>query len=175
MKTKVTYIQNLFENQRIEFESHNQTVLAIFQSLFQKYPEVRDDPPNITVRVNGKKLHPLKWGKPLNDGDEILIIQEIGIETIVSLLAWGTLGVTFGGVTGAVITGINIGLVIVSIASVIYSYATAPKAPSTGRGLNSSPTYGWDGASMQVRQGVPVPVVYGEHAIGGNVCLTISE
>jgi hypothetical protein len=170
MRIKCTYIPCLFEDRKIEFESHNQTIRSIFVSLFQKYPEVRDDPPNITVRVNGKKLHPLLWKKPLNDGDEVLIIQEIGVEEIVAI--WAALTTTVWGVAiGGTVYGLTIPamLMVASIAYTIYSYATAPKAPSTGKGLNSSPTYGWDGASMQVRQGVPVPVVYGEHRTPGHI------
>lgn len=172
MKVKATYIPCLFdESTWIEFESYNQTILAIFQSLFQKHPEVRDDPPIITVRVNGKKVHPLLWAKPLKDGDEVLIIQEIGGEIIVAIgAAIGLWGASAAGLFGmSLAMTINVALLVVSIAYTIYSYCTAPEAPKTGRGLNSSPTYGWDGLQMQVRQGVPVPVVYGEHLLGGNL------
>jgi len=58
---------------------------------------------------------------------------------------------------------------IASVAYTIYSYCTAPSAPKTGQGLNSSPTYGWEGAAMTVRQGIPVPIVYGENLLGGNI------
>jgi len=163
MRIKVTYIPVLFdESTWIRFSSANQTVLAIFQSLFQKYPEVRDDPPNITVRVNGKKLHPIKWGKPLNDGDKVLIIQEVGYEIIAAI------GIGIWGVIGSY-SWASLVILVINVASAIYSYCTAPSAPSTGGGLNSSPTYGWDGLQMQVRQGVPIPIVYGEHKISGHI------
>lgn len=174
---KVTYVPYLFdESVWIRFESHNQTILSIFQFLFQKHPEVRNDSPCITVRVNGKKIHPLLWTKPLKDGDEVLIIQEIGWEAtlfVAGLL--GTLGIsgataaTIGVAVGAVLTYGALAATIFSIAYSIYSYCTAPEAPKTGLGLNSSPTYGWEGAKMQVRQGVPVPIVYGEHLLGGHI------
>jgi len=171
MKVNVTYIPVLFdESTWIRFESRNQTILSIFTSLFQKHPEVRDDPPYITVRVNGKTLHPLKWRNPLNDGDEVIIIQEVGFEAIFGAIL-GAIGIT-GGIYiggGIVITWATIATVVLAVAFIIYSYATAPKAPDTGKGLNSSPTYGWDGLQMQVRQGVPVPIVYGEHLLGGNL------
>lgn len=171
MKIKVSYIPCLFdETTWIKFESRNETVISIFMSLFQKYPEVRKDPPYITVRVNGEKVHPLKWGTPLRDGDEITIIQEIGWEAIT--LVWGflTAGVTGGLGYGAVATAAaQLLFYVASIAYTIYSYATASHAPKTGGGLNSSPTYGWDGLQMQVRQGVAVPIVYGEHLLGGNL------
>jgi predicted phage tail protein len=172
MKVNVKYIPCLFdESTWIQFESHNQTVFAIFQFLFQKYPEVRDDPPYITVRVNGKKIHLLKWAKPLNDGDEVLIIQEIGGEIIVAIgAALGLWGASAAGLFGmSLAMTINVGLLIVTVAYTIYSYCTAPEAAKTGRGLNSSPTYGWEGIQMQVRPGVPVPTVHGEHLLGGNL------
>ena len=170
MKISATYIPCLLdESTWIEFSSHNQNVLAIFQSLFQKYPEVRDDPPCITIRVNGKKIYPLKWGEPLKDGDEVLIVQEIGdiFSITLFLMGLGVTATTAGTIATVAVTLYTFAMV-ASIAYTIYSYATAPKAPSTGGGLNSSPTYGWDGIQMQVRPGVPVPIVYGEHLIGGH-------
>jgi len=180
----VKYFPCIFEEKHYEFESHNLTALAILTSLFQKYPEIRDDSGNFNVRVNGKILHPYEWTRPLNDGDKVFIIQEMGYgigELIAGLVAWiGGVGGGFAsggalaGIGGmSLATTINVGIAILSVAYCIYSYCTAPSAPKTGQGLNSSPTYGWDGAAMTVRQGVPVPVVYGEHEIGGNICLTI--
>jgi predicted phage tail protein len=171
MKIKVTYIPVLFDDSTWKkFESHNETIISIFISMLQKFPEVREDSPNLTVRVNGKILHPLKWRNLLNDGDEVLIVQEVGIAEIVAI--WGALTTTVWGIAiGGTVYGLTIPamLVVASIAYTIYSYATAPKPPSTGQGLNSSPTYGWDGLQMQVRQGVPVPIVSGEHLLGGNL------
>lgn len=176
MKVKLTYIPCLLdESTWIKSESHNQTISAVLISLFQKYPEIRDDSPCITVRVNGKELHPFLWANhPLKDGDEILVIQEIGWTWISGIGAaiFGTIyGVSIGGtVYGLTAYGwLQAALIIASLAYTIYSYCTAPSAPKTGQGLNSSPTYGWDGATMQVRQGIPVPVVYGEHLEGGNL------
>lgn len=172
MKVNVKYIPCLFDEESwIRFESYNQNVLAILASLFQRYPEVREDPPYINVRVNGKKLYPLLWGNPLNDGDEILIIQEVGGYTIAAigvwLGVWGATATTIGGLSIA--ATINMAAFVIGVAYTIYSYCAAPSAPSTGKGLNSSPTYGWDGTQMEVRAGVPVPVVYGEHQIPGNI------
>lgn len=184
MEIKVTYAQCLFdESTWIRFESHNQTILSIFASLFQKYPETRTDPPNMTVRVNGEILHPLKWGNSLSDGDEVFIIQEIGgwavTLTVAGFLGYlgvsGATAATIGVVVGTAVTYLGMAYAICSIAFAIYSYCTAPSAPKTGQGLNSSPTYGWEGLQMQSRQGVPVPVVYGEHLKGGMICHFISE
>ena len=60
--------------------------------------------------------------------------------------------------------------------SVIYSIATAnkkqklPTFGTDGEGLDAnSPTYGWDGIQTTDNVGTPVPVVYGEHKVGGNI------
>lgn len=177
MKVKITYTPCLFdESTWIRFESYNENVLAIFISLFQRHPEVREDSPNLSVRINGRKIHPLLWGNPLKDGDEVLIVQEIGWSTIIytafwaGIVTWSTAQVAF-----AAAPFLTAAIFIASLAYTIYSYCTAPSAPSTGKGLNSSPTYGWEGLQMQSRQGVPVPVVYGEHSKGGMICHFISE
>lgn len=177
MQINVKYIRCLFDEESwIRFESHNENVLAIFQSLFQKYPEVREDPPCLTVRINGKKLYPLLWGNPLKDGDKVLIIQEVGYDVIVyTLFALGVIGWSTAQAAFAAYPFVMAAVFIASVAFCIYSYCTAPSAPQTGRGLNSSPTYGWEGLQMQSRQGIPVPVVYGEHLKGGMICHFISE
>lgn len=170
MQIKVTYIPCLFDEESwIRFESHNQTVLSIFSFLFQSHPEVRDDPPCITVRINGKKIHPILWGKPLKDGDEVLVIQEIGWEAILIAVFGSWTAAVIASWAAVIIPIVSLGMTVLSIAYTIYSYCTAPEAPRTGRGLNSSPTYGWEGPQMQVRQGIPVPIVYGEHLVGGNL------
>jgi predicted phage tail protein len=71
--------------------------------------------------------------------------------------------------------------VIASIAYTIYSYVAAPK-PSRGaqpsrNALDSSPTYGWEGIRMTIETGIPVPISYGEHLIGGNLitCFVTSD
>lgn len=54
----------------------------------------------------------------------------------------------------------------------VYSYLSAPRAPSynTGQGLDqNSPTYTWEGGHTIQDVGVPVPIVYGEHKVWGNI------
>ncbi len=172
MKIQVTYIPCLFDDAIwLRFESHNQTPISIIYSLIQRYPEVRKDSGNLSIRVNGIKLHFSKWRNKLKDGDKIVIIQEIG-----DFITWTFVGITFGEVMYGIsvptaIFGVSISTIatIATIAYAIYSYATAPSPPETGKGMNSSPTYGWDGIQMQSRQGIPVPIVYGEHLVGGNL------
>lgn len=177
---KVTYIPCLFEDKRYEFESRNLNLTSVFHSLLKRYPEIRGDSPNITIRVNGKKIHPVAWaGSPLEDGDRVLILQDFGFEGILAAIFGPSaiIGVSIGGtVIGLNMAGwatvLTVGL---TLASVIYSYSATdkPSYGSQGQGLANSPTYGWDGMQMQIRTGIPVPITYGEHTVGGNVCHTI--
>jgi predicted phage tail protein len=169
---KVIYIPCLFEDQRYEFESRNLNLTSVFHSLLKKYPEISGHSPNITIRINGKKIHPVKWaGFPLKDGDMVLILQDVGFTAIVAILGVTAVEVSALGVTttlGVIATVLD---VVLSVAYMIYSYATVdkPSYGSQGQGLANSPTYGWDGIQMQIRTGIPIPVVYGEHLVGGNL------
>lgn len=51
---------------------------------------------------------------------------------------------------------------------------TTPKLPGLPavRGEESSPTYSWDGIKTTFGPGLPVPFVYGRHAVGGTVIYT---
>jgi hypothetical protein len=175
---KVSYYPCIFEDKCYEFESHNETAITLLFSLFKKYPETREDSPEISIRVNGSVLHPVRWREPLKDGDRVFITQEMGygVEWALGAIFGSAIYIGAGTVIPTAVIGSVLSVIttIASLAYTIYSFCAAPSAPKTGPGLNSSPTYGWDGSAMQSRQGVPVPVVYGEHKRGGNVCLTIS-
>lgn len=47
----------------------------------------------------------------------------------------------------------------------------APQKPkmASSKGLEESPTYGWDGIQTMSDVGIPVPIIYGRHLTGGNV------
>lgn len=174
----VKYIPCLFDKASwIEFDSHNLNVASAFFSLVRKNPKIREDSSNVTIRVNGKVISVFMWKKAeLNEGDRMTIVQELSGTSILGLLgiSAGTItGISVGGgvvigVSSTVMTALSIGLTIASIAMSIYSACTTPDTPRTGIGLKNSPTYGWDAIAMQIKPGVPVPVVYGEHRISGN-------
>ncbi len=177
MKVSVIYIPCLFdETTWIKFSSHNQTILSVFFSLFQRFPETREDSSSLSVRVNGQRRNDvLKWKDELKDGDEVTIIQEVGYESLVLIAAWLGGTISYTAAVGWAI--MKVVLVVAYLAYTIYSYCNAPKPPETGKGLNTGATYGWDGIAMQSRQGIPVPIVYGEHLAGGNLieCYITSE
>jgi predicted phage tail protein len=173
---KVTYIPCLFEDHRVEFETRNLKIPSILMSLVRKHPELREDSPYVSVRVNGKKLSPFAWKNAvLDDGDRVALIQDVGYEVIafisaavsyVGSLAIFIPGVTYGMTLGTLVSVVG---VVSSVGFSIYNALSTPDTPRTGLGLNNSPTYGWDSIAMQVKAGVPVPVVYGEHIVPGNL------
>jgi predicted phage tail protein len=200
MPVKVRYIPVLFDKESwIEFESRNHSLVSILLSLVRKYPGIRKDSPNITIRINGKNIHPLAWqNMKVHDGDEVTIIQEPGyvfsavltvIGTIGSIVGTAGAGATVGGglatlgvvgatatTIGTILTILDIVLVIASIAFSIYSIASAP-SPDRAKGAPNSPTYGWDGVKTTMQQGGTVPVIYGEHLVGGTIieCFVTSD
>jgi predicted phage tail protein len=116
--------------------------------------------------VSGKVENNLD--RVLHDGDEIMLVPA----------------------TGDIFTGLiaifKIISVIAAVATIGYSVYQAitykkPAPASFGAALseggsggigideNSSPTYGWDGISTLQQVGACVPVVYGEHMVGGNI------
>lgn len=107
---------------------------------------------------NGKKIE--DTNVHLKDGDEILIVVDVGI-------AMAALAGLF--------KIISVVMAVVSIGMAIYSAVTANKRkPSFGTvsdgGLDeSSPTYGWDGVQTTQDVGIPIPIIYGEHKVGGNI------
>jgi predicted phage tail protein len=174
---KVKYIPCLFEETCHELETHNMALPTVLTSFIRKYPEVQNDhAEGICVRVNGKRISPFQWKKiVLEDGDEVLIIHEVGAADIIGLLVIGfssLTGITFSAgsaaVAGTIINVLSLVTVVASIASTIYSIATQPKQDRQG-GLPNSPTYGWEGIHLITQQGSPVQVIYGVHLIPGTI------
>lgn len=94
------------------------------------------------------------------NGHDIVIMQDIGdpvTMVIITNMIWAALVWAFW-------------------AAVIYSVymAITYKAPSNSMSGNDglegdSPTYSWDGITTTQEVGRPIPVVYGEHMLGGNI------
>ena len=173
----VKYFPCQFEDRCYEFKSPNHAVHTVLLHLVRKYPEIREDSPQISIRVNGEKISPFAWScTELRDGDRVLIIQEVGFELILSAIGgiFGTAttvaaGATAVGWAGAatLATILDVALVVASLAYSIYSMCNKPDAQHA-KGADS-PTYGWDGIQTNMQQGGPVTAVYGEHPIPGNV------
>lgn len=161
------YIPCLFDkNTWIEFDSKNQTAVAVLIELLRKNPGIRQDSPYFTVRLNGKVLSPFQWHNPLKDGDRITAVQETGGYVIGAIAAiLGTSISWLGGIT--VGTLLSVVMVVASVAYSIYSYLSQPSVHK--HRVYDDPNYGWDGASMQSNPGVPVPIIYGRHVVSGSL------
>ena len=71
-------------------------------------------------------------------------------------------GLAIGGLSGALIVGANIGIMI--IGGMVISSIFKPNIPGGGNGLQSfenSPTYGWNAGPNQLQQGTSIPILYG--------------
>jgi predicted phage tail protein len=117
------------------------------------------------IIVSGKVVKNLDT--PLDNCDEIIITPEIGI----------SLGFAVPWFIDAFVFYASVAIVVASVAYSIYQAVTykAPSMPSfdTNAGVGgldeSSPTYGWEGIQTTQEVGLPVPIVYGKHKVGGNI------
>ena len=111
------------------------------------------------IIVSGKRIDNIN--RFIDNDDEILILPDVALDpaTWAALSFWGKL--LF--VTKTVLT-------IATIGYSIYAAMQRPRIPSFSAGADeSSPTYGWDGVVTTQDIGIPVPIIYGEHKVGGNI------
>jgi predicted phage tail protein len=117
------------------------------------------------VILSGKKLENLDC-KPRKD-DEIIVVPDVKFVVLGAAIV--------AGFTWAVAHAALIGVLAMVAAYGIYSAMSKPRRPSQGTnsiggGIDqSSPTYGWDGIQTTQEVGTPIPVIYGEHKVGGNI------
>ena len=146
-------------------------------------PEIQ----NIQVWIDGKltEVPPEKLKLKPGWRIEIVPLPAGGGGKFLGTLGAIAVGVMTGGLAAAAVgaAGLSLGAFTISQATVlalgftvgtgIFSYLTAPKPklPSFGDvgsdTFGSSPTYSWNGIQTVMTQGVPIPVVYGKHAVGG--------
>ena len=108
-----------------------------------------------SVIVDGKVEN--DFGQTITEKSQILIVPEVRLA-----------GVGIGAIMQAIIIGFMVFSVIYSLTS--NKKKKLPTFGADGEGLDAnSPTYGWDGVQTTQNVGTPVPVIYGEHKIGGNI------
>ncbi len=165
------YVPNILEDKgRIErFYPAGRRVVDYVRDFCreQKIPFSRD---KYRIIVDGKVESNLT--KQVKDGQEIILVVEIKepfslIATAGSILAAAASYLGWAGIW------VKIGLALMIGGSIGAYLAYKPKKPSFGTiggdAFESSPTYGWDGIQMTRDVGIPIPIVYGEHRIGGNL------
>jgi len=128
-------------------------------------PELRkavgDMIPSDAVFVRGSLA--LKDTSIVNEGDDIYAVDYIAFDPA----TWAT-----------IVTVLKVIFYVIAIATTIYSivqYSRMSKKANgnIGDGMDAeSQTYSWDGIRTTSDVGIAVPIVYGEHRVGGNVINT---
>ncbi|MBL8752277.1 MAG: hypothetical protein JNK15_03165 [Planctomycetes bacterium] len=123
------------------------------RSLLQQFASLLPRSVPITVAVNGARLRDEQLDDPIPDGQQVVLLPT----------------------TGDVVTIIVTVLIQVAVAAAVNYVAQqlAPRPKPQGvaqeRGDESSSTYAWDGLTTNYGPGLPIPWVYGRHAVGGQV------
>jgi predicted phage tail protein len=101
------------------------------------------------------------FDKTLRDKNEIILIPKIK-DPITAALAVIWTAITLHPFIAAFIA-------ISIIYSLVQAFMFRPRIPSYGGGdLKDSNTYGWDGIQTMQQVNIPIPIVYGQHRVGGN-------
>lgn len=148
----VKYIPN-----RFDYSGRKEKNIDFLQGMSINYYIQKSDfvlEENFSIIVSGKKITDLL--RTIKDNDEIIIIQNIS------------------GPFAPILTAIYIALTIASIGYSIYAAVQGKRMKSIdtsdGGGIDeNSQTYAWDGIHTVQSSGIPVPIVYGEHKVGGNI------
>jgi predicted phage tail protein len=96
------------------------------------------------------------------------IIAGVALIALASVVTFGTLGgVVAAGVLNSMVFGVGVSLVLGGVAQLL---TPVPKMP-TGTNTEQDPrkSYSFSGIQQTSRQGVPVPIVYGETLVGSVV------
>lgn len=163
---RIIYLKNRFDHRTSFSEYYPYERGKKLSEYIKDIPEIPTINDDYVIICNGKVIEPDAF---IDNRSEIIItpkIKEPISTAIASISAWVA-------ANQAIITTIQVIATLASVGYGIYSYLSAPKTPtfdSASDGLDDgSPTYGWDGISTQRAVNVPVPIVYGEHRVGGNV------
>jgi predicted phage tail protein len=96
------------------------------------------------------------------------IIAGIALIALASLVSFGTVGGIFAaGALNAVVFGVGASLVLGGVAQLLTPTPKVPTGPDTQNDPRKS--YSFSGIQNTSRQGVPVPIVYGETIVGSVV------
>lgn len=129
------------------------------------------------IIVSGRTVKTLK--EYVKNHDEIIITPKVDDPVSVGTF-FATVVTAMGASAEVAATVMTIAMIATIAADIamlgysIYSAINQPSMPSFGGlsvgGLDEgSPTYGWEGVRTTRDASLPVPIVYGEHKVGGNV------
>jgi len=173
--------QNILDEES-DFTYIESTVLAncVYEYAKTLDPELYDKVlhQKVTVTINGKVIHPDNWCTTvLDDEDKVVLVPTleggknagmwqiaVGIAIIMISAGAGTPGVVGWWTAGY---AIGASLVLGGVSSLLFQ-PDLPSAPGID-GSRQTQTYNWSGISTTSRPDIPIPIVYGTHAVGGNV------
>src|SRR5262245_20672540 len=130
------------------------------QPLCAYLPDRLEEP---AVIVDGKRIQPADWARPLSAGQEITIMPAWG-PPVAAVVAG--VGLTQALVTAAISIGISLALTGISM---LLFPSKKPKLNAPTTNGEESPTYGWQGITTTTGPGSPVPIIYGQHRVGGQL------
>ena len=106
-------------------------------------------------------------GIVLYDEAEIILMPKVGWPGLGAAIYTWWMGL---GVVGATLFVISAAITVYSIVAALTTRPRKPSFDTAGDGLDEgSPTYGWDGIRNTQDVGIAIPVIYGEHRVGGNI------
>lgn len=132
-------------------------------------------PENYVVIHNGGRADTTALPHP---GDEIIAvvdIQKVGKGSLFSFIVGGLLvgagAVMNAGAPGSGMFLMTMGgsMMVGTVVGVVASSLFTPNIPGTTSNFEDSATYRWGGITNMVAEGAPVPIVYGQHRVGGAI------
>lgn len=166
MKVRVSYIPNILHVDGREERIVEVPVLAS-TSVREVLHQSRFDYQGRRIILDSRKIDDLKNTFAYHNS-HIIIVPDIGGPVFaLAQVAFGLAKFLFFS---------KIGLALQLLATTAYSVYQAtqkPRVPNFNAGADGldegSPTYSWDGITTQQDAGIPIPIVYGEHRVGGNI------
>ncbi|MCA9400390.1 MAG: hypothetical protein KC713_02095, partial [Candidatus Omnitrophica bacterium] len=159
---RVTYIRIIFDERSFEHKNFefdpSLSVLDYITKADFKHEEHK-------VILSGKKVSDFNI-KP-NDGDQIVIHPDVEWQALafIGSAIWAAV-VAHPFIAAATILAIGYSI----YSAVTYKTPALPSFGTDGDGLDeNSQTYSWEGIQTTQDVGTAIPVVYGEHRVGGNI------
>lgn len=115
----------------------------------------------IVLTLDGQLLGEADLDEPMRDGQQLLVLPQTAGEVIVFVF-W------------QVVIPLLIATAVSYVAGVL-APRPKPQGVPQDRGDDGSQTYAWDGIATNYGPGLPIPWVYGRHAVGGQVIWTDAE
>jgi hypothetical protein len=168
MSVKVQFKRTPFED-KIEYESivEGTTMTQVAREFIRKNLGRSDDfRSKMFIWLNNKPLRMDFWKKVvLKDGDVIVLCP--ATKDLGSVVA-GAMGLAKGGgaFSAYSIVAFAVNVIVMAGISGLISLIFKPEMPEYDE---DSPTYGWSGIRDTSAAGIPVPILYGKHLVGGNV------